>query len=53
MNLVPGSKTVTEYVNEFDGLAKFAFDLVPTDVAGKEQFIQGLNSVVARASRSP
>ena len=39
LNLVKGNATVTEYVNRFDGLDKFAFDMLPTDVAWKEKFI--------------
>ena len=30
LNLVQGNATVTKYVNRFDGLAKFSFDMVPT-----------------------
>ena len=51
LNLVQGEATVTEYVNKFDGLAKFSFDMVPTDVARKERFIQGLNSRIAQGIR--
>ena len=51
LNVVQGNTTVTEYVNKFDGLAKFAFDMVPMDVAQKEQFIQGLNFGIAQDVR--
>ena len=51
LNLVQGNATVTEYVNRFDGLAKFFFNMVPTDVARKERFIQGLNPGIARGIR--
>ena len=39
LNLVKENATVTKYVNRFNGLAKFSFDMVPTDVARKEMFI--------------
>ena len=39
LNLVQGNAMVTEYVNRFDGLAKFSFDMVPMDVARKERLI--------------
>ena len=51
MNLVQGSKTVAEYVDKFDELAKFTFDLVPTDVARKDRFVRGLNPGVAHRVR--
>ena len=51
LNLVQGNATITEYVNKFDGLAKFAFDMVPTDVARKERFIKGLNPRIVQGIR--
>ena len=47
INLVQGDMKVKEYINKFDGLAKFTIDLMQTDVARKEQFIQGLNFGIA------
>ena len=51
LNLLQGNAIVTEYVNRFDGLAKFALDMVPTDVARKERFVQGLNPGIAQGIR--
>ena len=53
VNLIPGKASVTEYVNKFDGLAKFSFDMVPTYVARKERFVQGLNPGIAQALELP
>ncbi|KAM6589993.1 hypothetical protein CsatA_012598 [Cannabis sativa] len=46
--LVQGSLTVTEYAQNFDRLAKFAPDLVPTDRVRAHRFVEGLKPMVAR-----
>ena len=43
--------TVIECSMKFDRLAKFALDLVPTDVARHDKFIRGLNAMIARDVR--
>ena len=48
INLTQNRMTVTEYALKFDRLAKFALDLVPTDAARRDRFIQGLNVMIAR-----
>ncbi|XP_062094163.1 uncharacterized protein LOC133800224 [Humulus lupulus] len=40
-NLVQGTMTIIEYALKFDRLAKFAADMVPTDVIRKEDLFKG------------
>ena len=47
-NLTQNRMTVTEYALKFDRLAKFAPDLVSTDMAQRDQFMQGLNVMITR-----
>ena len=51
MGLIQGKLTVAEYAQTFEGLARFAPDMIPTDRARKDKFIQGLDSMVARDVR--
>lgn len=48
VGLVQGKLTVTEYVQTFDRLARFAPEMVPTDRARRDKFLRGLNSMIAR-----
>ncbi|KAM6551622.1 hypothetical protein CsatB_001430 [Cannabis sativa] len=43
-NLRQGKSTVTEYARQFDRLAKFATDLVPTEFLRIHRFTEGLDS---------
>ena len=43
MSLVQGETSVMEYSTQFDRLAKFASNLVPTEAARQERFLRGLN----------
>ena len=43
MSLVQGETSVMEYSTQFDRLAKFASNLVPTEAARQEHFLRGLN----------
>ncbi|XP_062106589.1 uncharacterized protein LOC133817951 [Humulus lupulus] len=51
LNLVQGNASMTEYATEFDELAKFSLDMVPTDMERKKRFIQGLNPGIAQGIR--
>ena len=48
MGLIQGKSTVAEYAHTFDRLACFAPELVPTDQARRDKFIDGLNGMIAR-----
>ena len=48
MSLIQGKLTVAEYAQTFDRLARFAPDMVPTDRARRDKFIDGLNDIIAR-----
>ena len=48
VGLVQGKLSVTEYVQTFDRLARFAPEMVPTDRARRDKFLRGLNSMIAR-----
>lgn len=43
MSLVQGEASVMEYSTQFDQLAKFALNLVPTEAACQKHFLRGLN----------
>ena len=43
MSLVQGETSVMEYSTQFDRLAKFASNLLPTEAARQERFLRGLN----------
>ena len=47
VGLVQGKLTVSEYVQTFDRLARFAPKMVPTDRARRDKFLRGLNSMIA------
>ena len=47
-SLVQGKLSVAEYVRQFDRLAKFSPDVVPSDRSRREKFLRGLNSMVHR-----
>ncbi|XP_060972561.1 uncharacterized protein LOC133038427 [Cannabis sativa] len=47
-NLRQGKPTVTEYARQFDRLAKFAIDLVPTEFLRIHRFTKGLDSRISR-----
>ncbi|XP_060970948.1 uncharacterized protein LOC133037497 isoform X1 [Cannabis sativa] len=47
-NLRQGKSTVTEYARQFDRLAKFATDLVPTEFLRIHRFTEGLDSRISR-----
>jgi hypothetical protein len=42
-NLLQGSRSVAQYVDEFSNLARYARDDVATDVAKQEKFLEVLN----------
>ena len=46
--LLQGNRSVTDYALKFDRLVKFVPDLVRTDAARHDRFIQGLNAMIAR-----
>ncbi|XP_060974512.1 uncharacterized protein LOC133039624 [Cannabis sativa] len=47
-NLRQGKSTVTEYARQFDRLAKFSTDLVPTEFLRIHRFTEGLDSRISR-----
>ena len=47
-SLVQGRLSVAEYVRQFDRLAKFAPDVVPSDRSRRDKFLRGLNSMIHR-----
>ena len=47
-SLVQGKLSVAEYVHQFDRLAKFSPDVIPSDRSCREKFLRGLNSMVHR-----
>ncbi|XP_060968478.1 uncharacterized protein LOC133036026 [Cannabis sativa] len=48
INLRQGKSTVTEYARQFDRLAKFATDLVPTEFLRIHRFTERLDSQISR-----
>lgn len=48
VRLVQGKLFVTEYVQTFKRLARFASEMVPTDRARRDKFLRGLNNMIAR-----
>ena len=42
-NLHQGNRTVAQYMDEFNKLARYAPDDVATDAAKQEKFLEGLN----------
>lgn len=48
---IQGKLTIAEYAQTFEGLARFAPDMIPTDRARRDKFIKGLDSMVARDVR--
>ena len=51
VGLIQGKLTVVEYAQTFEGLDRFAPDMIPTDRARREKFIKGMDIMVARDVR--
>ena len=43
--------SVTKYAQAFERLARFAPELVPSDRARRDKFIDGLNNIISRDVR--
>ncbi|XP_060972001.1 uncharacterized protein LOC133038042 [Cannabis sativa] len=48
MNLRQNNLTVTEYARQFDRLAKFAQEIVPTEALRVKRFLKGMNPMIKK-----